>query len=75
VQRTWDQFEPQKMCFHVFSRMIIGFIIFKERKLPDPTKIETIVNMLILTNPQQTLLKTLSIPTHVFVTYVQGCQN
>jgi len=44
--------KPKKMCFHVFFRIIMGFIIFKERKLPDPQKIEAIVNMLILTNPQ-----------------------
>jgi chemotaxis signal transduction protein len=29
----------------VFSRMILGFIISKERKLLNPKKIQTILNM------------------------------
>jgi hypothetical protein len=29
----------------VFSKMILGFIISKESKLPDPKKIQAIVNM------------------------------
>jgi len=29
----------------VLSRMILGFIVFKERKLPNPKKIQAIVNI------------------------------
>jgi hypothetical protein len=35
----------------VFSRMILGFIISKEGKLPDPKKIKAIINMSIPRNP------------------------
>jgi hypothetical protein len=42
-----------KCAFMVFSGMILGFIISKERKLPYPKKIQTIVNMPPLKNPQQ----------------------
>jgi hypothetical protein len=35
----------------VFSMMILGFIVFKEKKLPDPKKIQAIVNMPPLKNP------------------------
>jgi hypothetical protein len=37
----------------VFSRRILGFIVSKERKLLDPKKIQAIVNMPPLKNPQQ----------------------
>jgi hypothetical protein len=37
----------------VFSRMILGSIISKERKLPNPKKIQIIVNMPPPNNPQQ----------------------
>jgi hypothetical protein len=37
----------------VFSRMILGFIILKERKLPNSKKIQVIVNMPPPNNPQQ----------------------
>jgi 23S rRNA A1618 N6-methylase RlmF len=37
----------------VFSRMILGFIVFKEGKLLNPKKIQAIIQMLVLTNPQQ----------------------
>ncbi len=33
-----------KCAFIVFSRMILGFIVSKEGKLPNPKKIQTIVN-------------------------------
>ncbi len=33
--------------------MILGFIISKERKLPNPKKIQVIVNMPPPNNPQQ----------------------
>jgi len=36
---------PDKCAFMVFSRMILGFIVFKERKLPYPKKIQAIVNI------------------------------
>jgi hypothetical protein len=35
----------------VFSRLILGFIVSKEGKIPDPKKVHAIVNMLVLTNP------------------------
>jgi hypothetical protein len=35
-----------------FLGMILGFIVFKEGKLPYPKKIQTIVNMPPLKNPQ-----------------------
>jgi hypothetical protein len=37
----------------VFLRMILGFIISKEGKLSDPKKIQAMVNMPPLKNPQQ----------------------
>ncbi len=37
----------------VFSRLLIGFIVFKEGKIPNPKKVEAIVNMLVFTNPKQ----------------------
>jgi hypothetical protein len=37
----------------VFSRMILGFIVSKEGKLPYPKKIQAIVNMPPPKNPQQ----------------------
>jgi hypothetical protein len=44
---------PNNCPFMVFSKMILGFIISKEGKLLDPKKIQTIINMLPLKNPQQ----------------------
>jgi len=44
---------PKKCAFMVFSRMILGFIVSKERKLPNPKKIQTIVNMPPPKNLQQ----------------------
>ncbi len=41
-----------KCAFMVFSGMILGFIISKEEKLPDPKKIQAIVNMPPPKNPQ-----------------------
>jgi hypothetical protein len=43
---------PNKCVFKVFSGMILSFIVSKERKLPCPTKIQAIVNMPPLKNPQ-----------------------
>jgi hypothetical protein len=37
----------------VFARMILDFIVFKERKLPYPKKIQVIINMPPPKNPQQ----------------------
>jgi hypothetical protein len=37
----------------VFSNMILGFIISKEGKLPNPKKIQAIINMPPPKNPQQ----------------------
>jgi len=42
-----------KCAFMVFSRMILGFIISKEGKLPYPKKIQVIINMRPPKNPQQ----------------------
>jgi hypothetical protein len=35
----------------VFLGLILRFIVSKERKIPDPKKVQTIINMLVLTNP------------------------
>jgi len=40
----------EKCAFMVFSRLILGFIVSKEGKIP-PKKIQAIVNMPIPTNP------------------------
>jgi hypothetical protein len=40
-----------KCAFMEFSRKILGFIISKEGKLPNPKKIQTIVNMPPPKNP------------------------
>jgi 23S rRNA A1618 N6-methylase RlmF len=37
--------------FLVFSSMILGFIVSRERKLPNPKKIEAIMNMMTPTTP------------------------
>jgi hypothetical protein len=37
----------------VFLGMILGFIISKDGKLPNPKKIQAIINMPPLKNPQQ----------------------
>jgi hypothetical protein len=42
-----------KCAFMVFSRMILGFIIFKYGKLLDPKKIQAIINMPPPKNPFQ----------------------
>ncbi len=41
-----------KCAFMIFLGMILGLIISKERKLPDPKKIHAIVNMPPPKNPQ-----------------------
>ncbi len=45
-------FNLEKCVFMVFSRLILRFIVSKEGKIPDPEKVQAIVNMPILTNPQ-----------------------
>jgi hypothetical protein len=35
----------------VFSRLILRFKVFKEGKIPDLKKVQTIVNMPVPTNP------------------------
>jgi hypothetical protein len=40
----------------VFSRLILGFIISKEGKIPNLKKVQAIVNMLVLTNPMKILV-------------------
>jgi hypothetical protein len=40
-------------AFMVFSWTILGFIVSKEGKLPDPKKIQVIINMPPPKNPQQ----------------------
>ncbi len=42
-----------KCAFVVFSKLILGFILSKERKIPNPKKVQAIMNMPIFTNPQQ----------------------
>ncbi len=42
-----------KCAFMVFSRQILGFIVSKEGKLLNPKKIQVIINMPPLKNPQQ----------------------
>ncbi len=42
-----------KCAFMVFTRMILSFIVSKERKIPYPMKIQVIVNMSPPKNPQQ----------------------
>jgi len=44
---------PNKCAFIVFSKMILGFIVSKEGKLPNPKKIQAIINMSLLKNHQQ----------------------
>jgi hypothetical protein len=41
------------MCFYDFLGLILGFIVLKEGQILDPKKVQTFVNMPVLTNPQQ----------------------
>jgi hypothetical protein len=43
---------PNKCAYMVFTRMILGFIVSKEGKLPYPKKIQVIIDMLPPKNPQ-----------------------
>jgi len=40
-----------KCAFMVFSGLILGFIVSKEGKIPNPKKVQAIVNMIVPTNP------------------------
>jgi hypothetical protein len=42
---------PKINAFMVFSGLILKFIISKEGKVPDPKKVQAIMNMPIPTNP------------------------
>jgi hypothetical protein len=53
VQRIFINVNLDKCAFMVFSRMILGFIVSKEGKLPNPKKIQVIINMPPSMNPQQ----------------------
>jgi len=44
---------PEKCAFMVFLGLILGFIISKEGKIPNPKKVQAIANVLVPTNPQQ----------------------
>ncbi len=46
-------FNPEKCAFMVFSRLILGFIISKEGKIPYLKKVEAIANIPTPINPQQ----------------------
>jgi hypothetical protein len=35
----------------IFLGLILGFIVSKEGKIPNPKKVQAIVNMLVPTNP------------------------
>jgi len=41
---------PKKCAFMVFLGHILGFIVSKERKIPDLKKVHAIVNMLVPAN-------------------------
>jgi hypothetical protein len=43
----------EKCAFMVFFGLILGFIVSKEGKFPDPKNIQTILNMQIPMNPTQ----------------------
>jgi hypothetical protein len=45
-------FNVDKCAFMVFSRLILRFIVSKERKIPNLMKVQAIMNMPIPTNPQ-----------------------
>ncbi len=42
---------PKKCAFMIFSRLILRFTISKEGKIPNPKKVQAIVNILVPTNP------------------------
>jgi hypothetical protein len=46
-------FNLENVLLWVFHGPILGFIVSKEGKIPNPMKVQAIVNMLVPTNPQQ----------------------
>jgi hypothetical protein len=48
-----NSLNPNKCAFMVFLGMILGFVISKEGKLPDPKNIQATINMPPPKNPQQ----------------------
>ncbi len=44
-------FNPKKCAFMVFSGLILRFIVYKEGKIPNPKKVQALVNMPVPTNP------------------------
>ncbi len=44
-------FNRKKCAFMVFLGPILGFIVYKEGKIPNPKKVQAIVNMIVPTNP------------------------
>jgi hypothetical protein len=44
---------PNKCAFMVCSKTILGFIVSKEGKTPDPKKIKVVVKMSVPTTPQE----------------------
>jgi hypothetical protein len=44
---------PEECAFVVCSRTILGFIVSKKGKTPNPKKIEALVNMLVPKTPQE----------------------
>jgi hypothetical protein len=42
---------PKKCAFMVFSRLILRFIVSKDKKIPNPKKVQAIAYMLVPTNP------------------------
>jgi len=47
-----NSLNPNKCAFMIFSAMILGFVVSKEGKLSNPKKIQTIINVPPLKNPQ-----------------------
>ncbi len=44
-------FNLENFAFMVFSRLILGFIVYKEGKITFPEKVHVMVNIPVLTNP------------------------
>ncbi len=44
-------FNLEKCAFMVFLGLILGFIVSKEGKIPNPKKVQVIVNIPVPTNP------------------------
>jgi hypothetical protein len=46
-----NQSEPKKCALMIFLKLILRFTISKKGKIPDPKKVQAIVNILVPTNP------------------------